>query len=229
MQDGQSPAGDYWEDPAQVARFAKREADLRLVRLLPTFADPARTRVLDLGCAGGRNAALLAARGFDVHALDASAAMVTHTRERLAVVFGPAEAERRVRQGSMDDLSAYPAAYFDLVVAFGIYHCAHSGAEWHRAMEETTRVLKPAGLLLVGHFTPRTDLTGQGAQPVAGQPHLYRGFASGFHYLLEADELDVALAGYGFVPEEPPEVVTKTTEKGRRVTVNALYRKRAHG
>ena len=122
MEDGQVPADDFWEDPAQVTRFAEREADLRLAALLPSFAHPARTRVLDLGCAGGRNAALLASEGFDVHALDASAAMVAHTRERLAALLGVAEAERRVRQGRMDDLSAYPAAHFDLVIALGIYH-----------------------------------------------------------------------------------------------------------
>ena len=106
MPDEHTPRDEYWEDPAQVARFAEREADRRLAALLPSFPDPARTRVLDLGCAGGRNAALLALKGFDVHALDASAAMVAHTRERLAAVLGVAEAERRVRQGRMDDLTS---------------------------------------------------------------------------------------------------------------------------
>jgi len=227
VQDEESAVDGYWEDPAQVTRFAQLEADQRLAALLPSFADPPRTRVLDLGCAGGRNAVLLAASGFDVHALDAAAAMVAHTRARLAAVLGAAEARRRVQQGRMDELSRYPAAHFDLIVAVGIYHSARSGEEWRRAMAETARVLRPAGLLLLTHFTPRTDIGGQGVVPVPGEPHLYRGFESGLHYLLEAEELDAALAGHGLHPEVASQTVTRTTDKGRRVSVNGLYRKGA--
>ncbi len=225
MHDGCSSTEGYWEDPAQVARFAEREADLRLSALQAAFADPARVRVLDLGCAGGRNAAFLAARGFDVHALDASAAMVAHTRARVAAVLGAPEADRRVQQGRMDDLGRYPAAHFDLVVALGIYHCARSGEEWRRAVAETVRVLAPAGLLLVSHFTPRTDIAGRGVEPVPGEPHLYRGFDSGLHYLLESGELDAAMASHGLRPEAASQTVARATEKGQRVTVNALYRR----
>src|SRR5262249_40561030 len=87
----------FWESPENVARFAAREPDVRLAELIPTYAKPRDVRVLDLGCAAGRNAVLLASKGFDVEAVDSSSAMVAKTRERLAPVLGEAEAERRVR------------------------------------------------------------------------------------------------------------------------------------
>ena len=49
------------------------------MELIEEYPDPSRVRVLDLGCAGGRNTVVLAERGFDLEALDASAAMVAKT------------------------------------------------------------------------------------------------------------------------------------------------------
>ncbi len=147
---------DFWESPENVARFAAREPDMRLMGLVPGFADPSVVRVLDLGCAGGRNADFLARRGFDVCAVDASEAMVAETRRRLASHLGDEQAERRVRVGRMDNLDWAPDASFELVVALGVYHCAQSFPEWDRALSETARVLAPRGKLLVSVFTPET-------------------------------------------------------------------------
>lgn len=216
----------FWEQPEQVEKFASREPDHRLVELAQGIADPGSTRVLDLGCAGGRNAAFLAEAGFDVHALDTSAAMVERTRDRLAGVLGREEAERRVRRGTMDDLGRFPDATFHLVVALGIYHNARSPEEWDRALAETSRVLRPGERLLVSNFTPRTRLRGLSPRPVQGLPHVYEGFPSGRVYLVEAGELDAAMARHGLVPERPTETVEVETDGGRRVTVNGLYAKR---
>jgi hypothetical protein len=60
---------------------------------------------------------------------------------------------------------------------------------------------------------------------VAGEKHVYRGFHSGTHYLVEAPQLDSALASAGFVPVVPTREVVVDDEKGRRVTINALYRR----
>ncbi len=218
---------DFWEDPERVDRFADRDPDHRLVELLAEYGDPGRTRVLDLGCAGGRNTELLAARGFDVVALDASRAMVARTRERVSAVLGPEEARRRVEEGRMDDLGRHADSSFDLVVALGILHSAGSREEWDRAASETARVLRAGGRLLFNQFTPEVDLTGDGVRQVPGEPDVYDGFPSGRVVLLQAEALDREWSARGLVPVVPSETVRVELEQGRRVSVNALYEKRS--
>ncbi|CAN5372903.1 hypothetical protein BH23GEM4_BH23GEM4_02840 [soil metagenome] len=75
--------------------FAARAPDVRMLDILERFSFPAETRVLDLGCAGGRNTIALAESGFDVYAVDSARGMVERTRRRVAAVQGGPEAERR--------------------------------------------------------------------------------------------------------------------------------------
>ena len=218
----------FWDSAENVERFAARQADVRLTEILGQYPDPSRTRVLDLGCAGGRNAVLLAEKRFDVAALDASPAMVAKTRERLAAIVGAEEAEKRVRVGRMEDLSPYADASFDLVVALGLYHCAQSRAEWERSLSESARVLKPGARLLVSVFTPETDLTGRGTRAVPGEPDVYEGFDSGDrHVLVDAAGLDRDMARFGLLPVEATRTARPKVETGRRVSANGLYRKTA--
>jgi SAM-dependent methyltransferase len=214
----------FWEDPERVERFAGRSPDHRLMELIQRYVDAGATCVLDLGCAGGRNAVVLAEHGFDVRALDASRAMVEHTRSRLAELVGVEAARTRVQRGRMDALP-YESQAFDLVVSLGVMHSARSRAEWDRAADETARVLRPGGRLLFNQFTPRTDLTGQGLRP-AGAPDLYDGLPGGRAVLLEAEALDAAWAERGLSPEVPSETVQVAKGDEVRVSVNALYRRR---
>jgi SAM-dependent methyltransferase len=218
------PPDEFWSRPEQVEKFAGRDPDHRLVEIVEEFPEPGATRVLDLGCAAGRNAAYLAERGFDVHALDASEAMVERTRERLAETLGPDEAARRVRVGTMDDLGAFADEAFGLVVALGILHQAGSEEEWGRTLSEVVRVLAPGGLLLVASFAPGTDLRGEGVRPVPGEAHAREMVGVGRLYLLDADELDRVMAERGLAPVAATETVTVDMDPGRRVVVNALYR-----
>ena len=215
----------FWEDPSLVRRFANRDPDHRLLKLIAEFHDPPSVRVLDLGCAGGRNTVLLAERGFDVVAVDASAAMVAETRKRVARVVGAAAARRRVRQAPMDDLTRFPGGHFDLVVALGIYHQAHSRKEWNRALAETARVTRTDGTLLVAVFSPRSRPQGTPLMRIAGDPSVYQGFASGPLFLVEPDQLDRELRAHGFEPRETTESVIVATDGGFRVTVNGCYRR----
>ena len=212
---------DFWEDPERVEQFAEREPD----DLVERYDHPSSVRVLDLGCAGGRNTVLLARRGFDVQALDASAAMVERARERVATIMGPEAATERVRPGRMDDLSRYGDGAFELVVALGVYHAAATRDEWERAVDETARILKAGGLLLFNQFTPEVDLTGRGVRAVPGEPGVYDGSPAGRAVLLDADALDAAWSERGLTPDVPSETVRVELERGRRVSVNALYRK----
>ncbi len=214
-----------WEEQDSVAKFARRDPDLHLMELIADSVDPGRVRVLDLGCAGGRNSEVLARRGFDFHALDASEAMVAHTRTRIAAILGSREAARRVRRGRMEDLSDFADASFDLVVALGVYHCATSRAAWDSALGETARVLKGGGRLLVALFTPQTDLTGNGIRPMPGEAHLYDGLPSGRSFLVDQATLDTEMRRFGLQPHVPGRTVRVETASGHRVTVNGLYRK----
>ncbi len=215
-----------WEQTESVEKFAAREPDLRLSELLDGFQDPAAVRVLDLGCAGGRNTVVLAERGFDVHARDLSRAMIARTRERLARIHGPEEAERRVRRAAMDHLEDLTDRSFDLVISLGVFHCASSREEWDGALSEATRVLVDGGRLLVSVFDPETDLHGTGITPVPDQPHVYDGFSSGRSFLVDAGTLDKEVARFGLTPAAQTTTVRVPLEKGRRVVVNAFYRKR---
>ena len=97
----------FWEDLQTVKKFAERDADHRLIELLPSYKQPADTTVLDLGCAGGRNTVILAKMGFDLYAIDASKAMVDETKNRVADILGKEETQNRIRVRSMSNLSVF--------------------------------------------------------------------------------------------------------------------------
>ncbi len=219
------PSDDFWESAEQVKRFAERQPDKRLLKLLDACPAPAHTKVLDLGCAGGRNTVELAQRGFDFVAMDSSRAMVEETRRRVAEHIGQETASRKVWVGDMMDLSAFVAATFDLVIALGIYHNATSRAQWRQTLAETVRVLKPQGQALVSNFSPRSQPEDRPLLPVTGEPNVYRGFGPHLLYLVEAEELDKDMAEHGLEPVTETETVFTQTESGFRYTVNGLYRK----
>ena len=214
----------FWESAEMVRRFANRDPDHRLLELVEQYPTPEAVRVLDLGCAAGRNTVLLARRGFDVVALDAAHAMVAETRRRLGEVLGSEEAEARVCQGRMDDLGAFDSGSMDLVVALGVYHGAASRSEWDRTLEESFRVLARGGRLLVANHTPGFAPVEVEVKPVPGEPGLYDGFPSGRSFLIEAPELDREMARYGAYPLVPTRTVERrTADGGRRATANGLY------
>jgi SAM-dependent methyltransferase len=214
----------FWERPDVVEMFADRPPDTRMLALLE--GAPKETRVLDLGCAGGRNSLWLAEQGFDFYAVDTSRAMLAKTCKRVAEVVGQAEAEARVLGSRMDSLSRFAEGSFDLVLAFGIYQGAQSEAEWHRAVAETARVLRPGGELLVAHFSPDSDPTGEGVHVVDGERRLYTGLSAQRRILLlQAHELDAWLARHGLEPLTPTSSVRVTFDEGYRTTVNGHYLK----
>lgn len=221
-----APADGFWNAPAQVERFASRDPDHRLIRVVGAVSCPADLRVLDVGCAGGRNTQWLAEQGCDVHAVDAAPAMIAHTRRRVAAGLGEEEACRRVRCGVMDDLKHFPNADFDLVVALGVYHLATSRREWEGALGETARVVRVGGRVLVAVFDPRSAPAGRPLRRLPGDELLYEGFASGPAWLVEADELDREMADRALHPVVPTETVEVRAGKGTRVTVNGLYERR---
>jgi len=218
-------AVSFWESEEAVERFAGKEPDVRLLELLHGHPDPGQVHVLDVGCAAGRNTVVLAERGFDVFAIDGSEAMVARTRERVARVLGSDEADRRVERGSMDDLSRFADASVHLLVALGVLHQATSESQWIGAISEMSRCAAQDAILLVAVWSPRSRPHGESIRRVAGEEHVYEGFHTGTHYLVEPPLLDSALASVGFEAVVPTDDVLVETEKGWRVTINGLYRR----
>lgn len=218
-------SGAHWNDPERVECFASRDPDHRLVELVEALPYPQGVTVLDLGCAGGRNAEYLARHDLDLHALDVAEAMVARTRERVAAVLGAEAAEARVVLGTMDDLSRWEDGAFHLVVALGVYHQAQTQDEWYRALAETDRVLAAGGRCLVSNFAPGTGGLHDPLPLLEGTRFLYEGMHDDHLCLRDPDGLDQDFAGLGFAPEVPTRVVERQTEDRRRVTVNALYKK----
>jgi SAM-dependent methyltransferase len=205
---------DFWESDEAVARFGGRDPDIHLTALLDTL-DPGSLRVLDIGCAGGRNAVLLRERGARIVAADSAAAMCRATRARI----GGSTVRARMDRLPCADRS------FDLVAAIGIWHQAESDDEIRLAIAETARVLVPGGLVLVSLFA--REMVGPDARPVPGElftwdtPHRGRGVRLAPEDLLEL----TAEAGLGAVREI--EIRRAAAEPVERVTLLGLFEKRA--
>ena len=231
-----------WDDPDTVAFFASRPPDHRLVAWVESGGLPCDARVLDLGCAGGRNTAYLTGLEVEVIAVDAEPAMVAATRARVAPFVGPEEAARRVRVGRFDALDGLQDDTFELVLVLGVLQNATGDAEFARGVREIARVLRPGGTALVAHFSPASRPPDRTLTRVAGSAHAYRGFFGEDPelpmVLHEAGELDAAFAATGLAPVVPSDTVVAPASGagshrdgrgraagGTRVTVNAHYRK----
>jgi len=217
-----------WNHPDTVAFFRGREPDVRLSELVAEGLIPLGANVLDLGCAAGRNAVLLAAHGFSGVAIDGSEAMVTATRERLAPFRD--SAPWRVLQRQLHDLADLPDASFGLVLALGILQNASSDAMFMTAVDHLTRVCAPQGRLLVQNFGPDSQPHGRPLERVSGSEHVWRGFSSEqsdlAYTLPDAAALDAMFSVRGFAPGRPTRVVWKALPNGRRNTIVAEYLRR---
>jgi SAM-dependent methyltransferase len=130
-------------------------------RLLALFRRGAS--VIDLGCGTAEDAAVLAARGVRVHALDASEGMIACARAKLGERGGAGAVTLEVRRaeevGGLD--GAFDGAYSD----FGALNCT----DLSRVGQGLARVLRPGAPVLLSLLGPwplpsvlARALTGQG-------------------------------------------------------------------
>ncbi len=218
-----------WEHPDTVAFFREREADVRLTEIVDSGAVRPPTSVLDVGCAAGRNAVYLAERGFPGVAVDASAAMVAATRERLAAY--AADAPWRVLHRGMTELGDLADASFGLVLALGVLQNAPDDATFALALDHLARLACPGARVLIQNFGPDSLPHGEPLRRVPGSAHVWRGFdqvdASRGYTLPDPDALDALVTERGMELVAPTRVVWKEMKGGRRTTIIGDYRKRS--
>lgn len=111
-----------------------------LARVLP----PPPTTVLDVGGAAGVHALWLAARGYEVHLVDA---VPLHVEQARAASQGAVRPLAGVTLGDARELP-WPDAHFDAVLLFGpLYHLVER-ADRLQALREARRVVRTGGLVL---------------------------------------------------------------------------------
>ncbi|MDQ1130108.1 class I SAM-dependent methyltransferase [Microbacterium sp. SORGH_AS_0888] len=111
-------------------------------QLVETWAANAPGRLLDAGCGPGHWTHHLCGRGADVRGVDAVAEFVAHARARYAGT--------RFDLESIEALSDADGALGGILSWFSTIH--HAPAQIAAPLAEFARVLRPSGLLLLGHF-----------------------------------------------------------------------------
>lgn len=128
--------------------FLELKADL-LVDLLRRLGDPARARVLDVGCGPGAMDSHLVGRVGAVHGLDTSRSMVARASARNpGATYGVCEPDRL----------PCDSGSFELAFASCVLHHVVPGS-WPRFTAELVRVVRPGGLVAVLEHNPLNPLT----------------------------------------------------------------------
>ncbi|OHD25742.1 MAG: hypothetical protein A2V99_02075 [Spirochaetes bacterium RBG_16_67_19] len=131
---------------------AQRLAFRRSLRTLRHYLDlPRKARILDIGCGTGANISVLAERGHEVWAVDASPGMIA-TARRLLRQAGLDTRMVQVSEGDPLKGLDFPDQHFDLVLATHVLHGLQT-AERRRFYSEARRVSQ--GLVLFHDYSPR--------------------------------------------------------------------------
>ena len=129
-----------WEDIYRRGEWLEVEPHPEIDKVVELFETNKIRRILDLGSGGGRHTAYLAARGFDVYALDSSPTS-------LAYIVAVLEKRGLSAHVTLHDMSTLPydSDYFDAVISVQVIH--HNKIDGiRRVVNEITRVLRSEGL-----------------------------------------------------------------------------------
>lgn len=141
------PVADRYDDTRGYPASVAGQIAAGLMRVGPVAAGDA---LLEIGIGTGRIALPLLREGVNVTGVDISPLMVERLRTNLARQHA-AEPERPwgALTLEMADMTALPFAdgRFDAVVAV---HVLHLVPQWHAALDEVLRVIRPGGPLLIG-------------------------------------------------------------------------------
>lgn len=190
-------AGSSWSAPSTVAGFSQSPPNDTLVAFAAgERREGASNIALDIGCGAARNAAPLAAAGWQVVATDLSWPMLLAARERAR-----AEGVERRVQLALAPMDTLPVAdrSVDLVIAHGIWNLARSASEFRRAAREASRAARDGAALFV--FTFSRNTLPPDVQPIAGEPFVFDQFSGQPQCFLTEEQLVSELAAAGFDPE----------------------------
>lgn len=153
-----------------------------------------KATALDLGCGVGRHALVLAAFGFETHAIDGSDAGLSH----LADAAQSRNLSIATRPGLMTDLP-YADASFDYVLAFNvIYHGDRPVVT--QTISEIRRVLRPGGIYQ-GTMLSKRDVSRLRGREVAPDTFVNEGTDDKVHphFYCSAGELVELFEGFELI------------------------------
>ena len=143
---------NFWNNSEQASSFGEKKPAKFLTDFFSKIDNPSNKKVLDIGCGGGRNTESLYNLGFDVFACDLHDEMVKFTKQRISRL--NKEKTERIISASMLSLP-YADKIFDYIISNGVFHNINCLEEFNKAIEETTRVLKNNGKLVLNMFSAK--------------------------------------------------------------------------
>jgi SAM-dependent methyltransferase len=144
-----STYGDRFADVYDDWYGEVTDADACARRLAALVDEAGGGPVLELGVGSGRLALPLAARGIEVHGIDASTAMLDRLRAK------PEGDALTLTLGDMADLDlADPPPFAVVFVAFNTFFNLGSAAAQARCLERVAALLAPNGLFVLEAFVP---------------------------------------------------------------------------
>lgn len=107
--------------------------------------------ILDLGCGEGKNAFYLAARGGTVRAIELSEFALFNARNTWGSQMGLTWEKADARSVALDQ------EVYDVVIAYGLFHCLSSESEISKAVARIRRTTKRGGYNIVCAFNSRSQ------------------------------------------------------------------------
>jgi ubiquinone/menaquinone biosynthesis C-methylase UbiE len=196
------PAADRYDDTRGYTAEVEERIATGLMRVGPVAAGD---RLLEIGIGTGRIALPLLRAGVHVTGVDISTLMVERLRAKLA----QEQAEEPERPWGaltleMADMTALPFADGSFDAAIGV-HVLHLVPEWRKALDETLRVIRGGGALLIGQ-----DVHG-GSSPNAILQDQWRDIVTRLGYP------PVTVGARGF-----QQIVAELAQRGLPITIETL-------
>jgi len=155
--------------------------------LIKTLASEIRDfkglRVLDAGCGEGKNTAFLAKRG-TVTAVDLSGCAISHAKRDWMSLHAIEWVEADIRKF---DLGVHP---YDVVIAYGLYHCLESPAQITELHSRLNQVTAPGGYHAICCFNLRRqelEAAHPGFRPCLTEHGFYLSLYHGWELLAHSD------------------------------------------